>query len=290
MEAYRLIVYFFIYGFTGWCVEVAFASVKERRFVNRGFLNGPIFPVYGVGVGAVVTLLEPWKDHLVLLYVASVILVTFIEWLTGYAMDKIFHHKWWDYSEMPLNIGGYVCLLFSLVWGAACVVIMKIVHPMTEKLTELVPFPLGLTLCVLFIIVLAVDIAVTSAGILKLNKRLEAMEKIAMELHEISDKMGINIHENVMDAVEKLERLEDRKEEFLEKYGEFSDLKEDLKEDIRGDMRMRREELKKRYEELAAASTHVSRRLAKAFPKMESRKHREILNELRERMEKRKTL
>ena len=205
-------------------------------------------------------------------------------------MDKIFHHKWWDYSEMPLNIGGYVCLLFSLVWGAACVVIMKIVHPMTEKLTELVPFPLGLTLCVLFIIVLAVDIAVTSAGILKLNKRLEAMEKIAMELHEISDKMGINIHENVMDAVEKLERLEDRKEEFLEKYGEFSDLKEDLKEDIREDMRMRREELKKRYEELAAASTHVSRRLAKAFPKMESRKHREILNELRERMEKRKTL
>lgn len=169
-------------------------------------------------------------------------------------------------------------------------VIMKIVHPMTEKLTELVPFPLGLTLCVLFIIVLAVDIAVTSAGILKLNKRLEAMEKIAMELHEISDKMGINIHENVMDAVEKLERLEDRKEEFLEKYGEFSDLKEDLKENIRGDMRMRREELKKRYEELAAASTHVSRRLAKAFPKMESRKHREILNELRERMEKRKTL
>ena len=272
MEAYRLIVYFFIYGFAGWCAEVAFASVKERRFVNRGFLNGPICPVYGVGVGAVVTLLEPWKDHLGLLYVASVILVTFIEWLTGYAMDKMFHHKWWDYSAMPLNIGGYVCLLFSLVWGAACVVIMKIVHPMTEKLTELVPFPLGLTLCVLFIAALAVDIAVTSAGILKLNKRLEAMEKIAMELHEISDKMGINIHENVMDAVEKLERLEDRKE------------------DIREDMRMRREELKKRYEELAAASTHVSRRLAKAFPKMESRKHREILNELRERMEKRKTL
>ena len=59
MEAYRLIVYFFIYGFTGWCVEVAFASVKERRFVNRGFLNGPICPVYGVGVGAVVILLEP---------------------------------------------------------------------------------------------------------------------------------------------------------------------------------------------------------------------------------------
>lgn len=286
MDIYRLIVYFFIYGFAGWCVEVAFASVKGRKFVNRGFLNGPICPVYGVGVGAVVTLLKPWEDHLLLLYVASVVLVTFIEWITGYAMDKIFHHKWWDYSDMPLNIGGYVCLLFSLVWGIACVVIMKVIHPLTEKLTEIVPFPLGTTLCIIFTAVLAVDIAVTSAGILKLNKRMDAMEKIAEELHEISDKMGINIHENVMDAVEKLEKLEDKKEEFREKYEDFYDLGEDIKED----MRIRFDEMKKRYDELAAASTHVSRRLIKAFPKMESRRHREILNELRERLEKRRSL
>ncbi len=286
METYRLIVYFFIYGFAGWCVEVAFASVKERKFVNRGFLNGPICPVYGVGVGAVVTLLEPWKEHILLLYVASVVLVTFIEWITGYAMDKIFHHKWWDYSQMPLNIGGYVCLLFSLVWGIACVIIMKVIHPLTEKLTEIMPFPLGMTLCIIFTAVLAADIAVTSAGILKLNKRMDAMEKIAAELHEISDKMGINIHENVMDAVEKLEKLEEKKEEFREKYEDFYDIGEDIK----GDMRERFDEMKKRYEELAAASTLVSRRLVKAFPKMESRKHREILNELKERLEKRRPL
>lgn len=286
METYRLIVYFFIYGFAGWCVEVAFASVKERKFVNRGFLNGPICPVYGVGVGAVVTLLEPWKEHILLLYVASVVLVTFIEWITGYAMDKIFHHKWWDYSQMPLNIGGYVCLLFSLVWGIACVIIMKVIHPLTEKLTEIMPVPLGMTLCIIFTAVLAADIAVTSAGILKLNKRMDAMEKIAAELHEISDKMGINIHENVMDAVEKLEKLEEKKEEFREKYEDFYDIGEDIK----GDMRERFDEMKKRYEELAAASTLVSRRLVKAFPKMESRKHREILNELKERLEKRRPL
>lgn len=286
METYRLIVYFFIYGFAGWCVEVAFASVKERKFVNRGFLNGPICPVYGVGVGAVVTLLEPWKEHILLLYVASVVLVTFIEWITGYAMDKIFHHKWWDYSQMPLNIGGYVCLLFSLVWGIACVIIMKVIHPLTEKLTEIMPFPLGMTLCIIFTAVLAADIAVTSAGILKLNKRMDAMEKIAAELHEISDKMGINIHENVMDAVGKLEKLEEKKEEFREKYEDFYDIGEDIK----GDMRERFDEMKKRYEELAAASTLVSRRLVKAFPKMESRKHREILNELKERLEKRRPL
>ena len=125
---------FFIYGLLGWCTEVAFAAVKSGKFVNRGFLNGPICPVYGVGVGIVVFLLYDYRDRIVLLYVLSTILVTFIEWLTGYLMDKIFHHKWWDYSHMPLNIGGYVCLLFSLVWGVACVFIVKVIHPLIARL------------------------------------------------------------------------------------------------------------------------------------------------------------
>ena len=134
---------FFIYGLLGWCTEVAFAAVKSGKFVNRGFLNGPICPVYGVGVGIVVFLLYDYRDRIVLLYVLSTILVTFIEWLTGYLMDKIFHHKWWDYSHMPLNIGGYVCLLFSLVWGVACVFIVKVIHPLIARLVGMIPFTAG---------------------------------------------------------------------------------------------------------------------------------------------------
>lgn len=265
MHIYELIFYFFIYGFLGWCTEVAFASVKESRFVNRGFLNGPICPIYGVGVGAVVALLKPWEDHLVILYLASVILVTVIEGVTGYAMDKIFHHKWWDYSERPFNIGGYVCLLFSLVWGVACVVILKGIHPFAEMLVALIPRTAGMVILVILLGVLIADICVTSRGVLKLNRRLETMEKIAAELREISDKMGSNIHENVMEAVEKIERLEDMTEERKEHYAE----------------------LRKRYAELSGASTRVSVRLLKAFPKMESRKHRDILAELRRALEER---
>ena len=82
MDIYYLILYFFTYGFLGWCAEVAYAAVKEKRFVNRGFLNGPICPVYGVGVSAVLLLLEPFENNLVILYVASVIIVTLIEGLT----------------------------------------------------------------------------------------------------------------------------------------------------------------------------------------------------------------
>ena len=110
-----------------------FAAFKQHRFVNRGFLNGPICPIYGVGVTLVIACLEAFQSNLLLLYISSVILVTVLEGVTGWAMDKLFHNKWWDYSKLPFNIGGYVCLLFSLIWGVACVFIVYFVHPLIHQ-------------------------------------------------------------------------------------------------------------------------------------------------------------
>ena len=90
MTYYDILFSFFIYGFLGWCSEVAFAAFKQHSFVNRGFLNGPICPIYGVGVTVVVYFLTPYKDNLILLYALSTVLVTVLEGLTGYLMDKIF--------------------------------------------------------------------------------------------------------------------------------------------------------------------------------------------------------
>lgn len=104
MTYYDILFSFFIYGFLGWCSEVAFAAFKQHSFVNRGFLNGPICPIYGIGVTVVVASLQPYVGNLILLYITSTILVTFLEWLTGFLLEKMFHHRWWDYSEMPLNI------------------------------------------------------------------------------------------------------------------------------------------------------------------------------------------
>ena len=115
MELYHLAAFFFIYGVLGWCVEVAYAAAKQGEFVNRGFLNGPICPIYGVGVVSVIYCLGEVKGNLAVLYAASVALVTVIEGITGFVMDRLFHHKWWDYTDQPLNIGGYVCLVFSLI-------------------------------------------------------------------------------------------------------------------------------------------------------------------------------
>lgn len=210
MGIYEILAYFFVYGVLGWCVEVAFAAVKEGRFVNRGFLNGPICPIYGVGVVSVIFSLQGFSESLLILYLASAVLVTFIEWLTGYVMDRIFHQKWWDYSGQPLNIGGYVCLPFSLIWGVFCVFIVKCFQPLVAHLIGYIPHIAGIVILVILSIAMLADLYVTASAILKLNKRLEAMEKIAAELREFSDRMGENIYENVKDGMEKEEQLKSK--------------------------------------------------------------------------------
>lgn len=308
MEIYYFILYFFIYGFVGWCTEVAYATVKQKKFVNRGFLNGPICPVYGVGIGLVVMLLEPMSGTVVSLYVVSTVLVTTIEGVTGYLMDRMFHHKWWDYSNQPLNIGGYVCLLFSLAWGVACVVIVRVIHPFVYKVATMIPVTAGVVIAAVFGIALFADLYVTTAEILKLNKKLDAMEKISAELRELSDMIGVNIHESVMETMEFSEetkrQLDSAVSELREKLDTVAEEHKDHLEEridrveekieeklypeeqkaILAELRNKYTDLKGKYAELAGRSTLVTRRLIGAFPRMESRLHKEIFNEMRNRI------
>ncbi len=282
MELYYFSMYFFIYGVLGWCVEVAYAAVKQGKFVNRGFLNGPICPVYGVGVVSVIYCLSGVRGNMVILYTASVILVTVIEGITGFVMDKLFHHKWWDYSKQPLNIGGYVCLIFSLIWGVFCVFIVKVFQPLVQKAAVHIPHILGIVILTVCMIGMLADLYVTAAGILKLNRRLEAMEKIASELHELSDRMGENIYENVRESMEREEKLKDRVEYMKEAGREIRaeydvEIRERYKE-----MLARKEELHSRYEQMLKEKGAVGERLIRAFPGMESRKYKEALLELKE--------
>ena len=108
---------FLIYAFLGWCTEVAFAAVTRGKFVNRGMANGPICPIYGFGVLAVLFCLQPFRGNFFLLFLGSVVVTSLLELVTGWALEKFFHDKWWDYSNEPFNIKGYICLRFSILWG-----------------------------------------------------------------------------------------------------------------------------------------------------------------------------
>lgn len=305
MSIYFILLYFFVYGFLGWCTEVGFAAFKTHHFVNRGFLNGPICPIYGVGVTAVITVLTPYKSDIIVLYILSVVLVTVLEGVTGWAMDKIFHNKWWDYSDMPLNIGGYVCLLFSIVWGFACLFIIYFIQPLVHDVLAFIPTIVGIILIIILGITLIADLYVTASTIFKFNRRLAAMEKIAAEMHEISEQIGQEIFEKTIRAMDRQEaskeKLATATDEFKEKMQDTaSGLKEktqgtafELKEraldarersqEISEELRSRIASLHTRYHESTDKPGRISRRLMNAFPKMESRQYKESLEVLKKR-------
>ena len=288
MSVYFILLYFFVYGFLGWCTEVAFAGVKEGKFVNRGFLNGPICPIYGVGVAVVVSCLDGLKDNLLLLYISSVVLVTALEWFTGFILDKLFHNKWWDYSSMPLNLNGYVCLLFSLIWGVFCVFIVDVFHPLIDTLLSHIPFLVGIILVCILVIAGLADLYVTASGILKLNKRLEKMQAIADELHQISDKLGESIYKRTITAMEKQEEFKDtvseKQEEFKSAISEKQEASSDTLAHVSDEVKERIALLRRSYLENVKATSHMQKRIMKAFPKMQSRNYKESFEDLRNKL------
>ena len=271
MSIYYSILYFFVYGFLGWCTEVIFAAFKQHRFVNRGFLNGPICPIYGVGVTLVIACLEAFQSNLLLLYISSVILVTVLEGVTGWAMDKLFHNKWWDYSKLPFNIGGYVCLLFSLIWGVACVSIVYFVHPLIHQVLSLIPHTAGIALIAILGIALLSDMIVTTSAIVKFNQYLELLKHITDELHAISNQIGAELYQNVMHVL-------DMQESSRQKL-------DDVKLEVSEEIRMQIVELKTRAQNLGEKVPKPARRLLKAFPKLESRNYKAQLELFRQKLE-----
>ena len=130
---------FLIYAFVGWCTEVVYATLKHGRFVNRGFLIGPVCPIYGLGVLSVVMFLEPIKDDWGLLFLSSMVFTSAIEFIGGFILERLFNEKWWDYSEEHFNLKGYICLKFSIMWGLACVLVIDVVHPSVMAALRLIP-------------------------------------------------------------------------------------------------------------------------------------------------------
>lgn len=110
MEIIKYILYFFIYSFLGWTVESIGCSIASKRTINRGFLNGPICPVYGFGAVIVISLLGRF-NNVVIVFLLGMILTTILEYFTGFILETLFHAKWWDYSDRKFNIKGRVCLM-----------------------------------------------------------------------------------------------------------------------------------------------------------------------------------
>ncbi len=194
---------FFIYAFVGWCLEEIDHTITHGEFVNRGMLNGPLCPVYGLGMVGVAAWLYPLRGNFVVLFFASAILASTLEFLTGFALEKMFRTRWWDYSHLPYNIKGYVCLRYSIFWGLGCTFIIEIVHPIVYGLVSLQYNLVGYIIMAVLWGYFVVDILATANIVLKFNKHLQEIDQVAAKLHHLADVMGKEISDNVLEAQEK---------------------------------------------------------------------------------------
>lgn len=207
VEAYtELLFLFFIYSFLGWCTEVIYATLNRGVFVNRGFLTGPICPIYGVGIVVVLYVLHPIKENLFFLFIGSVFLTTIIELITGLILEKFFKQKWWDYSDELFNFKGYISLKFSLQWGIACVLIVRVIHPLIIRFLSVIPEIVLFVFLILVSVSFVTDVIFTILTMLKIRKRII----IEHRLHEILKKESYLIGENISDVVVTLMRLYDK--------------------------------------------------------------------------------
>ena len=254
MNFYYYICYFVIYAFLGWCTEVAYQAVHRGKFINRGFLNGPVCPVYGFGMVTVIYCLSRIQDNALLLFLGAVLLTSAIEWLTGFVLEKVFHAKWWDYSDRPLNINGYICLEFSIIWGLACLIVMDAIQPCINALIGITPLLLGKILLAVFYGAMLADAIVTVNTLTKLNKQLAHLQEISASMRKLSDSLGENIYEGVTSIEErkKLAKslLEEKKADFRENIEDFKENMDDLKEDMESRSEVFANELRKNLDEL----------------------------------------
>ena len=133
------VLYFFAYSFLGWVCECLYCGIPARRFINRGFLEGPYCPIYGWGALIVIFALTPLRDYPPLLFLGAMIFTSVLEYVTSWLMEKLFHSKWWDYSERPFNLNGRICLLNSFLFGVMGLVVMYVVHPFICDVFEQIP-------------------------------------------------------------------------------------------------------------------------------------------------------
>ena len=265
---YEVLWIFIIYAFIGWCAEVSYAAVNRGIFVNRGFLNGPVCPIYGFGMVIVIYILTPVTENVFLLFFGSMILASALELVTGWALKKLFHTSWWDYSDKPFNVKGYICLEFTILWGLAAAFVVGAVHPFVFMLIKKTPFALGITLMAVCLALFAADLVITVTALARLPKKLNAMLEAERALKAISDKIGENISDTAIAA--------------KEKGGELVEESKPRLEELKAEYEKKAAEYKRQFE----SRGFVHKRIFKAFPNLKSGRYKAVFERFADKKEK----
>ncbi len=292
-----LFLSFLIYSFLGWLCETIYCSVGQKKFVNRGFLNGPLCPVYGFGALSVLFFLRPVSENLILLFLLGVIVTSVIEYITGYLLEKLFATKWWDYSTYRFNIHGRVCLKNSLMFGVLSVFATRCVDPVVQGMVSSLPFWMETTFSAVLAVILVSDLVVTVRTILDLNGTLKQLQQMVEQakldtedyLRQNHQELQKKVEQNMLDIelgkMELREYLEERKTEHTKRLEER---KKEWAAKIATEKREAAERLETRIKEVAKRNRFLRRRLISAFPNMHSTRYEKAFERVKEEILKRK--
>lgn len=171
-----LFVWFIIYSFFGWVYESLWASFNERQWVNRGFLSGPVIPIYGFGAVSFVLLLSDINNP-VYIFILGMLIASILEYFTSWAMEKLFHARWWDYNHYPFNLNGRICLYGAMLFGFFAVVVIKVVQPYVVKFTSNFSAYSLYILSVVLMVLFLTDTILTVRKVLHLKERMQELQK-----------------------------------------------------------------------------------------------------------------
>lgn len=193
MESYSVLqwmFFFYFYCFAGWCIESAYVSVKERKLTNRGFMRGPFLPLYGSGAVMMLVVSMPFRENLIMTYVAGCIGATVLEYVTGVTMEALFKVRYWDYSNQKFNFQGHVCLGTTLAWGLLTILMTKVVHIPVEQLVFSIPDrALKVSTYILTIYIVA-DFSLSFKAAIDLRNILVKMEQVKEEMVHIQKRLN----------------------------------------------------------------------------------------------------
>lgn len=153
------ILLFFLVSFLGWIWEVCLYLVKEGKFVNRGILTGPWLPIYGMGALFLYFLLKRWKKRPVAVFLISMIVCSVLEYASGCLLEKMWGVKWWDYSDMPLNLNGHICILSSIMFGVGGMILIYFLMPLYKKIYQKSSAKARTTIGLLLLLIFIIDAA-----------------------------------------------------------------------------------------------------------------------------------
>ena len=280
-------LFFYIYCFFGWIIESTYDSVCTGNWVNRGFMRGPVIPIYGTGAVIVLFAVIPFRTSPILVFIVGTVAASILEFVTGFVMERIYKVRYWDYSDKPFNLCGYICLFNSLCWGVLSILLIYLVHSWIEKgvlfLNDMVLLSIDSGISSLFI----VDLFNSSTTAVELKRMLANSQKLKDDLMNIHNKM-IEFNTAIANGKEKMDELKQMslQELYISARDNMSNIASDKDSPELQNLKNKLDLLKDKYYKRMLAEDKAKFKLLKNNPKAVSYKYKESLREIMDKAKK----